>query len=305
MSTLTMTQAAMDQRQEGEPLDLDAIDGYRLGATYYDSPAPVRGHLVVAPAIGVSQRHYRAFASHAAASGWRTLTFDYRGIGRSRSLPLGKLKLDYFDWGRLDLAAAVARMADPRRRLIVVGHSYAGHAFGVLPVPGAVSAFVTFGTGAGWHGWMAPIERLRVLALWHAVAPVLTLTSGYLNWSCLGMGEDLPLSFFRQWRRLCQYPRHFLDDERSAAVAQAFAGVRVPILAANSIDDRWSPPVSRDAFMASYCNASLETRDLDPAALGLPGLGHMGYFRSGAVELWDEALAWAERQPLSSVERFL
>jgi hypothetical protein len=75
--------------------------------------------------------------------------------------------------------------------LFMVGHSYGGHAFGLLPNHQRVARFVTFATGAGWHGWMPFAERLRVLAMWRVLGPLLTSWKGYLPWSLLGMGEDL------------------------------------------------------------------------------------------------------------------
>ena len=279
----------------GEPLTLVAGDGYRLAATLFDPPGPVRARLVVAAAIGVSQRHYRHFAIHAARAGWQTLTLDYRGIGDSRPDDLRRLRMDYFDWGRLDLAAAVNRMADPARPLFVIGHSYAGHAFGVLPAPWRIAGFFTFGTGAGWHGWMPRLEQLKVLALWHGLGPILASSSGYLSWSRIGMGEDLPLDFYRQWKRWCRNRHHFLDDPAMRGVADAFARIRLPIMAANAIDDRWSPPCSRDALMTGYRNVRVQTLDLVPADYGMAGIGHLGYFRSDAARLWDLALAWCER----------
>ena len=276
----------------GEPIELRAPDGYRLAATLFEPPGSCRGGIVLAGAIGVDQRHYRRAALHAARAGWRTLTLDYRGIGRSRPADLKQLRMDYFDWGRLDLAAALTFMADPDRPLFVLGHSYAGHAFGVVPAPWRVDGFFTFGTGAGWHGWMPRGEQWRVLALWYGLGPVLARLNGYLRWSLVGMGEDLPLDFYRQWKRLCRRPAHFLDDEGMGHLAAAFARVRVPIVAANAIDDRWSPPASRDAIMTAYRNVRVGALDLLPADYGMSGIGHMGYFRSDATRLWELALNW-------------
>ena len=231
----------------------------------------------------MAQRYYRRFAAFAAERGYLTLTFDYRGIGRSApsdpaGLPDGLSRL-----GRLDLAAAVERISDDYRPLFVIGHSYGGHGFGALPDPQRVAAFFTFGTGAGWSGWMPTLERLRVLALWHGLGPLLTRSSGYLSWSVVGMGEDLPLDFYRQWKRWCRYRRNFLEDPAMADVAQAFARIRLPIMAANAVDDRWSPPRSRDAFMTGYQSAALDTLDLVPGEFGMAAIGHMGYFRADAT----------------------
>ena len=196
----------------------------------------------------------------------------------------------------LDLAAAVETMRGSGRPLYVIGHSYGGHAFGFLPNYEHVNAFYTFGTGAGWHGWMPGPERLRVLVLWHVLGPVATRWHGYAPLRRYGLGEDLPLGFYRQWRQWCRFPNFFFGDPSMQHVAQGFARVRTRMMAANATDDRWSPPASRDAFMTGYRNAARETLDIDPARVGLPAIGHMGYFRAGAVPLWDSALAWLDAQ---------
>lgn len=281
----------------GERVALVAADGYRIGALHYAPPGATRAHLVVAGATGVPQRYYRRFAAYAAKRGYATMTLDYRGIGLSAPSALRGFRMDYLDWGRLDLAAAVAAMSGRGVPLYLVGHSYGGHAFGMLPNHADVAAFYTFGTGAGWHGWMPPLERLRVLALWHLVGPLLTWWKGYLAWSVVGMGEDLPLDFYRQWKRWCRYPNYFFDDPAMQHLADRYAGVRAPLMAANAIDDRWSPPRSRDAFMASYRNARRESLDIDPARIGLREIGHVGYFRADAAPLWDAALEWLDASP--------
>ncbi|UUZ49573.1 hypothetical protein LP420_04710 [Massilia sp. B-10] len=35
---------------------------------------------------------------------------------------------------------------------------------------------------------------------------------GYLAWSWLGMGEDLPVDVYRQWKHWCSFPRYFFQD---------------------------------------------------------------------------------------------
>jgi predicted alpha/beta hydrolase len=248
----------------------------------------------VAGATGVPQGFYKRFAQHAAAQGFEVLTLDYRGIGLSRPDSLRGFAMDYLDWARLDLAAAVDAMPDDGLPLVMVGHSYGGHAFGLLPNHQRVSRFITLATGAGWHGWMPRTEQWRVLFMWRVLGPLLTRWKGYLPWSLLGMGEDLPLDVYRQWRQWCSYPRYFFDDPAMArhGLPALFATVRTPTVALNASDDHWAPPASRDAFMAAYVNAPLQRVTLQPSTVGLQAIGHMGYFRPTALPLWNDMLAW-------------
>lgn len=278
------------------PVTLTAADGYRLGGSHHPAQAPLRGRLVVAGATAVPHGFYRRFAQFAAARGFETLTFDYRGIGLSRPPSLKGFRMDLLDWARLDLAAAVDAMAGGPVPLYVVGHSYGGHAFGLLPNHDRVAGFFVFGTGAGWHGYMPPGERLRVLAMWKLVLPVLTRWKGYCPWKMLGMGEDLPADAYRQWRHWCRFPHYFFDDPAMRGIEQAYAAVRTPIVAANALDDLWAMPASRDAFVQAYRNAPLTRQDLDPGQAG-GRIGHMGYFRQSAEPLWETVLGWFSGLP--------
>lgn len=277
---------------EVEALTLTAADGTRLAARRYRSPTPARAHIVVGSATAVPQGFYKRFAEHAAGRGFDVLTLDYRGIGASAPASLKGFRMNYLDWGQQDLAAAVEHMRHPDRPLYLVGHSYGGHALGLLPQPDAVHGAWTFATGAGWHGWMPPLERLRVLFMWRVLGPLWTRAAGYLPWSKLGMGEDLPLDVYRQWRHWCSFPRYFFDDPAMASVTERFSEVRFPIVAVNALDDAWAPPASRDAFMAGYRNAPVRRVTIDTRRSGLGAIGHMGYFRPRAEPLWTQALDW-------------
>ncbi|WP_297835090.1 alpha/beta fold hydrolase [Thermomonas sp.] len=276
--------------------ELTTADGYVLGGYRFAAQAPLKGRVVVAGATAVPQEFYRRFAQFAAARGFDVLTFDYRGIGRSRHGTLKGFRMDLLDWGRQDLAAAVDAMADPQLPLFVVGHSQGGHAFGLTPNHARVAGFYVFGAGAGWHGYMPLGERLRVLAIWKVVLPVLTWWKGYCPWKLLGLGEDLPVDAYRQWRRWCQYPHYFFDDPAMRGIEQAYAAVRTPMVAANALDDLWALPAARDAFVGAYCNAPLTRRNLDPSRVG-GKIGHMGYFRTLAEPYWEEVLTWFVAQP--------
>jgi predicted alpha/beta hydrolase len=172
-----------------------------------------------------------------------------------------------------------------------VGHSSGGHSYGLMTDPTAVGAAYLLSTGSGWHGMMPRLEQLRVRLLWNTLGPSLTCTTGYLAWSHLDVGEDLPLEVYRQWKAWCRYPHYFFDDPLYAEQARAaFALITAPITAANATDDRWIPPAARDALMIGYANAPVTTIDLHPTQIGLRRLGHMGYFRPNARPLWDDVL---------------
>lgn len=272
-------------------VSFDCADQYRLGGSLYETKVARRGRIILAGATGVPQGFYRRFAQYAAEQGFETLTFDYRGIGASKPSSLKGFEMNLLDWGKLDLAAAVDYMSQDELPLFVVGHSYGGHAFGLLPNHQKVAGCYVFGTGAGWHGYMPKLEQFKVLTMWNLVLPLLTRIKGYCAWSLLGMGEDLPKNAFLQWRHWCRFPHYFFDDPAMAGIELSYQSVRTPLLAANALDDLWALPASRDAFVQQYRNAPLSRLDLKPELMG-GVIGHMGYFRKNAEPLWQDCLAW-------------
>ena len=290
-----MTDEQTKAHADLQELVLTAADGYQIGATRYQAKGELRGQLVMAGATGVPQGFYRRFAQFAAGQGYSVMTLDYRGIGRSKPASLKGFRMDYLDWGRLDLAAAVDAMSAPGLPLFVVGHSYGGHAFGLLPNHYKVAALYTFATGAGWHGWMPPAERVRVMLLWRVLGPLIVKAKGYLAWKWMGMGEDLPIDVYRQWKHWCTYPRYFFQDPAMGHLTAGFDSVRSPIMACNALDDLSARPNSRDAFMAGYRNVQWQTTDIDPRQAGLGPIGHMGYFKQQCQPLWQGALQWLEQ----------
>lgn len=278
---------------EPKTFELMTEDDHSLCCTLYPAAGVPKAHLVVAGATGVPQGFYRRFASYAAEQGYQVWTLDYRGIGRSAPPSLRGFRMDYLDWARKDLAALVdVAYREAGDAVFLVGHSFGGHALGLLPNVEKVAACYTFATGAGWHGWMPLQERWKVWLMWNVLGPLLTLWKGYLPWKMLGMGEDLPLDVYRQWRSWCRFPQYFFDAEIGPQVALEFERVRIPIVAANALDDHWATPRSRDAFMKGYRNAPWQGSDIIPAQFGLKAVGHMGYFRPQAQPIWEQTLRW-------------
>jgi predicted alpha/beta hydrolase len=269
---------------------LPALDGTPLTASHFEASSDQ--FIVVGSATAVPRGFYKRFALYAQARGINVITTDYRGIGDSKQGPLKGFAMDYADWSRYDLAAAVGYAAQ-RGKVWLVGHSLGGHALGQLPEPNLLQAAYFCGTGAGWHGWMPRPERYRAWALWNLLGPAVTPLLGYLPSRAFGLGEDLPMGVYRDWKRWCAHPHYFFDDPTAQAITAKFAQVHIPIAAAVSTDDLWAPPASRDAFFKGYSRADITPIDLNPADLQVTQIGHMGYFRAqvGAA-LWPQMLQW-------------
>ena len=271
-------------------IQLQAADGYTLAATHFAAASDQ--FIVMAGATAVPRGFYKRFAEFAQARGINVITTDYRGIGDSRYGSLKGFEMEYADWSRYDLAAAVDYAA-ARGKVWLVGHSLGGHAIGQLPRPNELQAAYVCGVGAGWHGWMPRPERYRAWLLWNVVGPLFSRLYGYHPMSKLGMGEDLPMGVYRDWKKWCAHPHYFFDDPEARTITDKFAEVNIPLAAAVTTDDLWAQPTSRDAFFKGYSGTNVDRVDLTPAELGVTQVGHMGYFRAQTgVVLWPRILDW-------------
>jgi predicted alpha/beta hydrolase len=297
-----------------QDIQLQTRDGLKLTATHYspDRDATEKPQfIVIGGATAVPRGFYRRFGDYAASRGLHVIAADYRGIGDSKSMcpkdaqgkpTLKGYEMVYADWSRYDLAAAVDYAAR-RGDVYLVGHSLGGHALGQLPNHDVVKAAYFCGSGAGWAGWMPRGERIKVWVMWNLIGPVATSILGYQPMSKMGIGEDLPMGAYRDWRRWCNFPHYFFDDPAQDAreIARQFAQISCPIAACVSTDDLWAPPASRDAFFKGYTSSGAVPIDISPAQLGVKAIGHMGYFRAQVGEtLWPQILDWLGQHGLQA-----
>ena len=147
-----------------------------------------------------------------------------------------------------------------------------------------------YGTGAGWHGFMPFKERVKVQLIWNIVFPPMVALKGYLPWSKLNMGADLPKGVYQQWRKWCKNPTYFFADPQQQDLHQRYAEVKTPIFAVAALDDDWALPQSRNSFMQHYRQAPMHYIDISAKDYELKAIGHMGYFRKGAEQIWQDML---------------
>jgi predicted alpha/beta hydrolase len=266
-----------------------AADGYPLSMRLISHPEP-RHAVLVSSGTGFPKRFYERFARHLAAKGAVVLTYDFRGIAGSRPEDLGAMVMDYPDWGRWDMPAAVKALqaAAPPLPILHVGHSVGGHFVGFMPEPNRIArhAFVSVGTGY-WglhHRNYNPLE----LFFWHGFGPFSLRRHGYVKGGGLWAGTDLPRGVFETWKRWCLKPEYFEEELGDRLRPNAFAAVTAPITSWIFTDDPIATPVTAERLLRVYPNAPHQIVVRTPADQGVRRIGHEGAFRGGMEPLWDE-----------------
>jgi predicted alpha/beta hydrolase len=275
-----------------KPFTLPALDGRPLAATLFEPQGPARGTLLVHGATATPQRFYRGFARFLSEHGVRVLTYDYRGVGRSRPASLRGFPATMTEWARLDartLHEHVSRRYGDSPAAIV-GHSFGGQLVGLVEEARDVAGAIFVGAQLGYYGYWPVAQRARLALMWHALVPAFTTTLGYLP-GRLGIGEDLPRGVAEDWARWCTHP-HYLISEHPDAAAR-FARFDRPTAFYSFTDDAFGPRRSVDALLERLPKSTVDHRRVDPKDLAKGPIGHFGFFRSTFREpLWFEALAF-------------
>jgi len=277
---------------------IPALDGLPLGATVFEpaGPRPTRDRRAVfmASATGVKRERYRAFALHLARLGWSVVTFDYRGIGDSRSGDLKSLDHTMFEWGSKDIAGVIdwIEATWAPSRIAAVAHSIGGQMLPFAPNAGRVDALLAIGSQKGYWKIWGGLNAYVCLAFFRSI-PLLVKLLGYYPLSFAGC-EDLPPRAAVEWARWGLF--HDFVDEGGRSLNDHHAAFRAPILALSFSDDPYAPPAAVEKLLSFYSSSASEHRHFEPSQYGVAELGHSGFFTSPVRDqLWDLATAWLAR----------
>lgn len=274
-------------------LHFEARGDARLAGTVFE-PIDERpaATVVLHGATATPASYYRRFAEHLATLGLRVFTYDYRGIGASRSGSLRGFSATMTDWALHDASAAhavvAARWADAP--MAIVGHSFGGQLLGLAEGPSEAKAIVLFGAQLGWYGHWPLAERLRLGLIWRAVVPAVTSTVGYLP-GRLGMGEDLPRGVAEEWARWCMHPDYLFSEHPEAR--DGFERISAPSLVWSATDDPYAPRASVEGLVDRLRRSRVHHARVTPRDVGVRSLGHFGFFRPRVRDsLWRDTAAF-------------
>lgn len=279
-------------------ISIPATDGFQLAATIYQ-PAllPATSRIVlINSAMAVKRAFYDKYARFLAEAGFIVITFDYRGIGDSRASSLNGFAATARDWAEKDIAGVIEWVSKqfPSAALLVVGHSIGGQLLGLLPNHQRIMAALAIAAQSGYWGlWDPPRRRYLMLLFWYVVLPLLTNLCGYFPGSRLGMGEDVPAGVALEWARWGRNPNYLIEHETTRERYRAF---NAPILAYSFEDDAYAPKRTVEALLRFYSQSTVCHRHIAPGELGVPAIGHFGFFRETLKStLWVETLAWLQQ----------
>ena len=278
-------------------------DGYPLGVTVYNASSP-RAVILINTAAGISQRYYRPFAHYMVQQQFSTITYDYRGVGKSAP---ARLTADFAGGFRqmitdTECLIHYAQSQFPGLPLGLVGHSIGGILPLLTPENKHLNAFFTVGTQMAYPpdfgpGWWAG-ARLRFQ--WFTLMPLLTRCYGYFPGERLKLGfADIPAQFVREIALRRRYENIF-DFLAQLDLPAHHLSLTCPTLAFSATDDPLCTPVAMTRLYSQLTNAPVHYQRVSPADIGAARIGHTRFFgRELSTSLWPMATGWFTQRLLT------
>ncbi len=289
-----------------EEIDVRTSDGWSLRTAVTEPRGECTGTVVLAHALMARRSEFdrprgagltRFFADR----GWRVVAFDFRGHGDSTPPPRGRVASAYDDFVREDLPAVFAfaeSRREPRRPILLVGHSLGGHV-----------GLAAQGVGrAGFDGivavasdiWLHDLEpsgpRWLVKRASLRAAAAIGRRVGRFPARALRMGSDDETSvLFDDLHRFARTGAWLSADGRVDYLA-SLARVRVPVLQMVSDGDRLQCPPECGARFVARCGGRHEVLRVTRGDRGGPAPTHMGLVTDASARAsWDTVERWMRR----------
>ncbi len=293
------------------PIRFPALDGVELGGVVFApvDKAPVVHAVLINCGGGIRAEHYRHFAQFLAENGVAVVTYDYRGIGRSRPKRMRSFDAVVEDWSECDCGGAIAEMRKryPEAEALGLGHSVGAMMFGGAPNASQLARFVFVGAHTGYVGDYRRGYRLPMALLWHGIMPLMTRMVGFFPGRMLHLGDDIPRGVALQWagRRSAGLGRspELTDGKRANRLVAHLAGLAGAALVISVTDDAFATEDGTRRLMGLFPRLEPVFLRCHPADVGLARIGHFGFFRRSAATLWPKVLAYIMHVPSSAGSR--
>lgn len=287
----------MKLRMKHQELQIKCKDGFEISGNLFAADPPAKGSVVICPALGVPQKFYSPFAMFVSDNGYDAITFDYRGIGRSKKDSVPGREIHMSDWGALDIDAVlddiVGRKTIP---LIAVGHSAGGQLIGLAPLSKKLAGIMlTPASSASWRLYPPPFKFVLYM-LWHILIPLLSVGRNYFPAKMLGLGSvDVPTGVMSQWAQWARKKDYLFSTQFDNDISR-YSHLGIPILAYGFSDDAYASTESIEHLLSLFSAAKIDRRFMNTKDIEAGSIGHFGFFKEKMkTTFWSQALDWMDK----------
>ena len=277
-----------------EKIIVHARDGYPLTLHVFHPELSIRKLLLINSATGVKQQMYFAFADYFSKQGFTVITYDYRGIGLSKPEKMKGFSASMRMWGSVDFEAITdwlqLEFADFEKYCL--GHSVGALIMGMNPQSTIFKKYIFIATQKAHIGNLNWKVRCSAALRFGVVQPFLTHLFNYFPAHYLGLGESLPAGCAFDWRTLILHKEstNFLLKNNRIDVSKT---LDQPTLFLYAQDDHWVTMKGMKSLISeTYPRLKVEFQELKVSDSPQKTIGHVNFFRSYNLLLWQIPMSW-------------
>jgi len=289
---LAWSLAVIQERLKKE-IKIKCEDGFLLAGTLH-KPAELKGAIMIAPATGIKRQFYNSFANFLMKNGFGVIIFDNRGIGESKKGSINEVNASLVNWGKLDMTAVLKSL---KREFLnttyhLIGHSAGGQLIGLMENANELQSVFNYGSSSGSIKHTDYPFKLKSMFFLNCFIPISNLFFGQTKSQWLGMGEPLPKLVASQWRKWCNGNGYVEVEFGKSIRNHLYNKLTFPSLWIHSNDDDIANIENVKDMIRVYSLSQSRIITLNPEDFGYQEIGHMKFFSSKRMKLWDYTLEW-------------
>lgn len=253
--------------------------GYPIFTTQFKPQKTPKSIVLISSATGVKQTYYYMFAEFLKSENYVVYTFDFGGVGLSKTSSLKTFDTTPVNWGKNDLESMLkfVKKQHPNLKLNVIGHSIGGQLIGLAPSSKIIDNIILVASQTGYWKFWKGTEKMKMLVNWYVLFPFFTKIFGYFPGKKLGVMEDLPKSISYQWRKWCVSPNYLFDYLKEEELF--YKNIHCNINSFSAFDDNYAPKEAVTWLTNKYENAKIDRIHLFAKDNQLRKIGHFGFFK--------------------------
>lgn len=283
-----------------QELHIKTTDGYQVAASLFIPHGDPKATVIINSATGVLRQYYNGFARFLAEQGLQVISYDYRGIGGSRTKNTTDKALSMVNWGRKDYRGVVdwVEAHYPDHKILGTGHSIGGQLLGLLPDNHRITAYLNIASQhAHWRNWRGKFKA-QSFVFFHGLLPVFGFAAKQFPKWVLGC-EALPKQVTKDWSRFGR--KSFYSDIDGKDLKQGFLNYQGKMRFLAIADDHaFAPPNAVKSLKENiYKNADGELLLIEPKHYGMKRIDHFGFFQKTMNQkAWQECADWLTEQAI-------
>ena len=271
---------------------LKTPDGFPLNVHIFEPEKSNGKLLLINSATGVKQQVYFGFAEFMSQNGFTVITYDYRGVGKSKPNKMRGFKASMRVWGIHDYKTITAfiRKNYSNYQKFCVGHSVGALILGMNEDSKIFEKFIFIATQDAYITHLPQKIKPAALLGFGIVLPLTTAFMGYFPANWFGLGESLPKGSALDWRTLILHKKSItrlyekIPKDSSKTMKQ-----KTLVLYAE--DDPWVTVRGMESLMNKcYPNLQTKYREIKVAESAKEEIGHINFFRKYNKNLWNIVL---------------